>query len=276
MFFSKLSLYAIGVAGSHALPSVVRSEYAVKERHLPPISWVEKGPAPKDQTIHLQIGLKQGNEGLVEKHLTETSDPNHARYGQHLTTAEISDMIRPSDETLDLVQAWLEEHDIRDYFHNPSKDWIHVVVTTEKAEQLLRTKYSTYVNWDGASVSRTPEWSLPLHLHEHIDVVQPTNSFFRAAPQIYKPLLDNTVSVDQWWQESGAAQYSEDSADASISKLCNISFTTVKCVRALYGTLDYKVQSADKNGMYCTGLSVHGGVIGALHMANVLTISITC
>lgn len=234
------SLCAIGIAGSSALP-YLRSDYAVKETHPVPWSWSEVGPSPKDETIHLQIGLKQSNENLVEKHLLETSNPKHSRYGQHLTAAEISDMIRPSDETLELVQAWLEEHDLRNYYHNPSKDWIHVVVSTEKAEQLLQTKYRTFVNSAGEKVSRTPEWSLPLHLHEHIDVVQPTNSFFRAAPQIYKPLLSDTQATQQWWEETGAALYSEtaqEAAGASIAQLCNVSFTTPRCLRTLYGTID--------------------------------------
>ncbi len=159
-------------------------------------------------------------------------------------------MIEPSHETLELVRSWLEEHDIRDYFHNPSKDWVSVMVPVEKAEELLQTKYSTFKSWDGKTISRAPVWSLPQHLHEHIDVVQPTTSFFRAAPQIYAPLLENTAAVQEWWDQSGAAQYTETedgASGASISKICNISFTTPKCIRTLYGTIDYKPQVPDKN-----------------------------
>lgn len=242
MFYSKLSvsLCAIGIAGSSALPHL-RSDYAVKEYHPVPWTWEEVGPSPKEETIHLQIGLKQSNEDVVEKHLLETSDPKHSRYGQHLTAAEISDMIRPSDETLALVKEWLEEHDLREYYHNPAKDWIHVVVSTEKAEQLLQTKYRTFVNEAGDKISRTPEWSLPIHLHEHIDVVQPTNSFFRASPQVSAPLLGDTTATQEWWDQTGAALYSEEAqaaAGGSISKLCNETFTTPKCIRTLYGTIN--------------------------------------
>lgn len=247
MFFSKLSLplCAIGIAGASVLPHRIRSDYAVKEHHPVPFNWVESGPAPRDHTIHLQIGLKQSNEDLVEKHLLEISDPKHSRWRQHLSAAEISDMIRPSDETLELVKAWLEDHDIRQYWHNPSKDWIHLVVPIEKAEEMLQTKYSTYVHEDGTSLSRTPEWSLPLHLHPHIDVVQPTNSFFRPTPKAALPLLDDGVAVNEWWQQTGAASYSEDAqaaAGADISTLCNVSFTTPRCKRALYGTLGVSTQ----------------------------------
>ncbi len=97
MFFSKLSasLCAIGIAGTNALPSIVRSDYVytVKERHPVPLQWAEAGPAPRGQNIHLQIGLKQSNEGLIEKHLLETSDPNHERYGQHLSMVSTEPMM---------------------------------------------------------------------------------------------------------------------------------------------------------------------------------------
>jgi tripeptidyl-peptidase I len=150
---------------------------------------------------------------------------------------------------LELVRAWLEEHEIVDYTHNPSKDWIHIVVPIEKAESLLQTKYSSFKNWAGSTISRAPEWSLPRHLHEHIDVVQPTNSFFRASPDVSMPLLGDTAATEAWWEQSGAATYVEDDSEVSISKLCNVSFTTVRCLRALYGTLGYEVQSKDKNGI---------------------------
>jgi tripeptidyl-peptidase I len=64
---TKLLLCAIGIAGASALPSIVRSEYAVKERHPVPFSWVRTGEAPRGQNIQLQIGLKQSNEGAVEQ-----------------------------------------------------------------------------------------------------------------------------------------------------------------------------------------------------------------
>ncbi|KAK5169014.1 uncharacterized protein LTR77_006323 [Saxophila tyrrhenica] len=252
MYFYKLSLSlcAIGIAGTTALPPRVRSDYAVKERHPVPFNWVESGPAPREQNIHLQIGLKQSNEGQIEKHLVETSDPKHERYGQHLSLADVHNMVKPSEETLELVSAWLEDHGIREYVHNPSKDWVSVMMPIEKAEELLQTKYSTYKNWNGAEVSRAPEWSLPQHLHEHIDVVQPTTSFFRASPQTYQPLMDDANAVHQWWEQSGAARYTEtddEASGASISKICNISFTTPKCIRTLYGTIDYKPQVPGKN-----------------------------
>ena len=208
------ALFAVGISGVYALPSPAKSVYGVKERHDPPVHWIELGQPPKDDVIHLQIGLKQQNEGVIETHLLEISDPKHSRYGQHMTHAEIHDIVAPTDETINLVHAWLAEHDIANAVHSPGKDWISIVVTIEKAEQLLQTKYSVFEHSrDGTTLHRTPEWSLPLHLHEHIDVVQPTNSFFRPTADAKLPLLDGGDTGQTWFENEGKAKYDALASD---------------------------------------------------------------
>ena len=57
---------------------IARSTYAVKETHYVPRRWTQKGRAPKDQMLALQIGIKQGNFNELERHLYEgtLSDQN--------------------------------------------------------------------------------------------------------------------------------------------------------------------------------------------------------
>ncbi|KAK4545880.1 hypothetical protein LTR36_002444 [Oleoguttula mirabilis] len=261
MSINKLSasLYALGAfLGANALPSPLGSTYTLKERHAVPRAWTAVGPASKSETINLQIGLKQRNEGLVERHLVEVSDPAHARYGQHLTAAEIHDMVSPTDETIDLVHDWLMEHGISRSAMNPSKDWISIVVPIEKAEELLQTSYSSFRHSDGSTVSRAPEWSLPVHLHEHIDVVQPTTSFFKPAPNAkewgpeLKELQGNAHPIS-WWEHTGKQLYGGHGVNgtanytAAVAAACNVSFTTPLCLRTLYGTLDYTPKVPGKN-----------------------------
>lgn len=214
--------------------------------------------------VHLAIGLKQQNEGVVEEHLLQVSDPSHHRHGKHLTAAEIQDIVRPSQESQDLVKSWLEEHGISGH-HNPANDFIHVVIPIEKAEALLDTTYSKFQHEDGTVLDRAPEWSLPLHLHEHIDVVQPTTSFFRtkrSAVGSKLPMLDAPHYSDSWYKTKGPGHYGappgyghgengssigSGNGAGPISQICNISFTTPDCIRTLYGTYDYKPQVPGKN-----------------------------
>lgn len=220
-----ISLCAIGVVlGVNALPAASSASYAVKERHAVPRAWTENGAPDKSQLLNLQIGLKQRNEGVIERQLMEISDPQHSRYGKHLTASEVHDLVMPSDETVGLVQGWLREHGILGH-ESPAKDWITVIVPIEKAEELLQTKYSNYVHEDGSSISRAPEWSLPADLHEHIDVVQPTTSFFRPKPEIksWGPVKDNSPSYPMsWWEHTGQYQHHHHHNSVS-SSTCEIA-----------------------------------------------------
>jgi tripeptidyl-peptidase-1 len=253
-----ISLSAISalLGATNALPTVSSSNYQVKETHPVPRAWKATGPANKRETINLQIGLKQRNEGVVERHLMEVSDPDHKRYGQHLTAAEVADIVRPEEASIKQVHQWLVEHGIEDIDYSPAKDWISIVIPIEKAEELLQTSYTKFEHLDGHSISRAPEFSLPIHLHEHVDVVQPTTSFFKPRADVETsvsgPVLDEqTEETISWWEHTGKYKYGEHHGKGDIKdpSFCNVSFTTLDCLRTLYGTIDYKVQAADKNSI---------------------------
>jgi len=247
-----LSAFFLAVGLASALPSASRTNYAVKERHVVPRAWTSVGRAPATERIHLQIGLRQGSR--IEEHLVEISDPNHARYGQHLSADEVDAIIAPSRDSVDLVSEWLEEHGLTEGAKfTPAKDWVHLVIPIEKAESLLQTKYESYEHRNGGSISRAKEWSLPEHLHEHIDVIQPTTSFFRPEREArtFNPHLGPEVA-SSWWEAKGKHQYGPGSSSAAagnISAICNATFTTPECIRTLYGTIDYKPQAAGKNAI---------------------------
>ena len=57
----------------------------------------------------------------------------------------------------------------------------------EKAEQLFHTSYKTFRHEDDTTLSRAPEWSLPVPSHEHIDGTQPMTSFFRPKCGLFSP-----------------------------------------------------------------------------------------
>ena len=126
------------------------------------------------------------------------SDPSHERYGQHLSIHEVTDLVKPSDESLDLVHSWLEDNGIPTSHceYSPAKDWIKISLPINAIENLLDTQYSVFEHSEGGYLVRAPEWSVPKHLHEHITAIQPTTSFF--SPQklgrTFKKVLD--ISAD--------------------------------------------------------------------------------
>ncbi|KAF8860349.1 tripeptidyl peptidase-like protein [Acephala macrosclerotiorum] len=229
------------VSGS---PSERRADYAVKDRHVVPWSWTRVGPAPSQHKIQLQIGVRQGNFNELERHLYEVSDPFHPRYGQHLSKAEVNELIKPSDDTLAQVHDWLCGNGVKkeDLQYSHAKDWIKVTLPVSTVESLLDTQYSVFQHKDGSHMVRAPEWSLPMHLHEHIETIQPTNSFFQ--PKAKRTTLMRIPDLEE---SQGIVDPVIIPSKATVEQACNVTNVTPTCLRTLYGTIDYTVKSAGKN-----------------------------
>lgn len=139
-------------------------------------------------------------------------------------------MVKPTDKTSTLVHEWLRANGIEDLSYSSAKDWISVSLPVSEIERLLDTEYHVYEHEDGDQLVRTSEWSLPRHLHEHIDSIQPTTSFMRPAGQKteflqFPPWISSTYTPP---------------TNATISKVCNISSVTPECFMNLYSTKGYK------------------------------------
>lgn len=180
--------------------------------------------------LHLQIGSKQSNFDELEHHLYEVSTPENSRYGQHLSFEEVNELVKPSDETLDLVHEWLFANGASVFDHSPAKDWVNIYVDVESAERLLDTEYSVFEHEDGATLIRTPEWSLPLHLHDRIDTIQPTTAFMCTPAQS----TDYKQFASPWIPPGYKPPTNE-----TISKVCQFFPVKIECFRTLYGTIDY-------------------------------------
>ncbi|OTA93876.1 hypothetical protein M434DRAFT_395251 [Hypoxylon sp. CO27-5] len=238
-----------------------RSSYSVKERHIAPRNWARVGRAPADHEVELQIGLRQGRFNELEQHLFEVSSPSHPRYGQHLSAEEVHNLIEPDDESVALIAEWLAENGISEnsLTFSPSRDWISVTLPIGRIESLLSTEYHTFreESEDGDTFAlRASEWSLPEHLHDHVDCIQPTSSFFGASKSSPRKWNNQDTAVE--YLPSIKSSPEQRSAapilprSQSIQQVCNASDVTPTCLRTLYGTLDYKIQAADKNSMSLT------------------------
>ncbi|KAK4956928.1 hypothetical protein LTR66_013327, partial [Elasticomyces elasticus] len=210
-------------------------------------------------TVSLRIGLKQGSFNGLERHLHEVSDPEHSRYRQHLTQDEVNGLVAPHGDTLSAVHDWLEESGIRldQVGYTPAKDWIVVSLPISEIEALLDTEYHVYRNTEtGYMLVRTPQYSLPLFLHKHIDVIQPTNYFgrpealgrpFKFSHKTPMPHHDYIPPGHPW----GHGHHSGQNV-TNLTAVCNASAVTNLCLRTLYKTIDYVPQVPDKNEIAMT------------------------
>jgi len=68
---SILLTIAAAAQAAFGTPIQLRTEYAVKGAHPVPRQWTKLGRAPREQMLHLQIGVKQSQFGELERHLYE-------------------------------------------------------------------------------------------------------------------------------------------------------------------------------------------------------------
>jgi tripeptidyl-peptidase-1 len=91
--------------------------------------------------LELKIALPQPKFPELEQHLWEVSDPNHARYGAHLSKQETEALMAPHPETLDVVRKWLALHGLveEDITLSSANDWVTIRVPVGLAEEMLTT-----------------------------------------------------------------------------------------------------------------------------------------
>ncbi len=160
------------------------------------------------------------------------------------------------------MRAWLSEYQIRNLTYSSTRDWIHICVPIQLAEDLLDTKYYIFHHAaDGLTAIRSSGWSLPLHLHDHIDAIHPTNVFLntkRKSRHLERrsevlplgplglgengaPTYDELVAIDRTEFGHMVIPYIEDlPEDASASQACNRVATSPTCLRVLYGLRGYE------------------------------------
>jgi len=116
-------------------------EYKIKQQIGTPRGWVKHSTPPPDHPISLRIGLPQKNFHALEKHLYEVSDPDHNRYGQHLSKEEVEALVAPHKDSLDAIDEWLSGFGFKekDLIRSPAKDWIKITIPVSAAEKLLDT-----------------------------------------------------------------------------------------------------------------------------------------
>ncbi|KAF8622167.1 hypothetical protein AX15_007283 [Amanita polypyramis BW_CC] len=239
-------------ASAHAvLRSTSSTTYLVKEKFDTPRGWSKHSTPSSDHVISLHIGLPQPNFPSLERHLYEVSDPDHPRFGNHLTKEEVEELVAPHSGSLDAVNDWLASYGLgeNDIVRSPAKDWITIKIPVNLVEEMLDTKYHVYKyeNSDDYLV-RTTSYSLPKHIHEHIDVIQPTTSFGRFRRQRSTLYL---VEDDAQKMAASHGQIVDSKTGLTVDASCNRTIT-VKCLQQIYNAVGY-VPKATDNSIGITG-----------------------
>ena len=138
---SLLGLYfaasPVSVASSYK-----RWTHKVKESlEAVPHGWVKHAPTPPDHVLELKIALPQPYFPILEQHLWEISDPNHDRYGAHLSKEETLTLMAPHHDTLYAVDEWLASYGISEEHlsRSSARNWVTIRIPVSLAEEMLDT-----------------------------------------------------------------------------------------------------------------------------------------
>lgn len=134
-----LLVVALSFPFTAALPG--HASFRVKEVVHVPRGWVEHSQPAPDTTVVLRIGLPQPNFAVLEKNLYEVSDPEHERYGDHLSKEQVEELVRPHPESLEAVNSWLVSHGFQetDIVRSPAQDWVTIRLPVATVEKMLDT-----------------------------------------------------------------------------------------------------------------------------------------
>ncbi|KAE9386772.1 subtilisin-like protein [Gymnopus androsaceus JB14] len=202
------------------LSLILLTDLALAEQTIaPPRGWNQHSRPSPHSRVQLRIGLVQPQIDALENHLWEISDPDHERYGQHLSKASVEKLVAPRPESVQLEDT--------DVSYTPARDWVIIDVPVSLAEDMLDTNYHVWVHDDGSYVSI---FSII------IDLIQPTTMFAR-------------------FSGMKTTMYRTKDKLALVKMLndnCN-RVVTLECLEVLYNTSSYSPQSVSANSIGITG-----------------------
>ncbi|KAH8982928.1 subtilisin-like protein [Lactarius hatsudake] len=219
-----------------------------------PNNWHSLGHPSNQTTIDLHLALKSHREDALVEALYEVSDPQHSRYGAHLSKEQVAEVVAPHPDTLELVTSWLGHHDIP-----PSSismtlggNWLRVVgVSVSHANRILGASYRLYQHVEtNDTVVRTISYSLPEVLHGHIQTIVPTTYFSSSLTEAMRPRMHISTAVETR-KKAGSGLSSRDEDGMTPSYL-----------RTLYRTSGYAPKATDRNAL---GIAGYGGQFPSPH-----------
>ena len=140
-----------------------------------------------------------------------------------LLRPQAQQLVAPTQESVDAVNAWLKENGIIAETISPSGDWLSFGVPVSKANKLFDADFSVFKHDDtGIEAVRTLSYSIPAELQGHLDLVHPTVTFPNPMGQL--PVLQMPMPDISSVQNLSAR---------AIASSCS-SRVTPACLQAIY------------------------------------------
>ncbi|KAJ7927036.1 family S53 protease [Mycena leptocephala] len=210
-----------------------------------PAGFAHIGTVSPDEEITLRIALVHSDiVGLQEKTYA-VSDPTSAQYGQHLTTEEVEEFVKPLPATLSPVSAWLTAHGLTPTSILPFNDVLQITLPVSEANALLAADFRAFTHVaSGTRSIRTLSYAVPAALQAHIRFVHPTIAF---VPPLRAPRVA-PIKVNHTRHSKAVQRRASDAVPASCAFDTNPS-----CLQGVFGIPSAKANNSASNVLGVAG-----------------------
>ncbi|KAJ7671081.1 peptidase S8/S53 domain-containing protein [Mycena rosella] len=210
-----------------------------------PAAFAHVGTVSLDEEITLRIALAQSDiVGLQEKTYA-VSDPTNALYGQHLTTEEVAEFVKPPPATFSAVSRWLAAHGLTPTSVSPLNDVLQITLPVGEANALLAADFRALTHVaSGTRSVRTLSYAVPAPLQAHIRFVHPTVAF---VPPLRVPGVAS-INVNHTRRFTPVERHASDAIPAS----CAFD-TNPLCLQAVFGIPSAKANHSASNVLGVAG-----------------------
>ncbi|KAL8757953.1 MAG: hypothetical protein Q9184_004074 [Pyrenodesmia sp. 2 TL-2023] len=224
-----------------AAPSSTSELAPLENLQTIPQGWRQGRSPSASHRLRFRIALKQENAFQFEQHVLAISDPDHPKYGEHMSREDLKKMLQPSSAASNAILGWLHAEGVPSSDIENTGDWINFYVSAIEAERIMHTKFYFYTNSiNNMERIRTLHYSVPKALHRYVHMIQPTTRFGQVSPQ------RSTISEHFTLGESksdATARYSGSSLNVTF---CNTTVTP-QCLRDLYHVGNFRGTASNGN-----------------------------
>jgi tripeptidyl-peptidase-1 len=175
--------------------------------------------------VTFTIALARQNIDQLESKLLEVSTPGSPSYGKHWDSDDIDAFFAPSSDAVSSVVDWLTSQSISSY--QVGGAFVDFLADLSTANALLNASYNYYTNGWLTEV-RTPSYSIPSSLGQHVALVDP-GTYLASAKQIRRatPPRRATIKGKQ-----------DTPVRTSVDAACETSITP-SCLKRMYNVGSY-------------------------------------
>lgn len=141
-----------------------------------PLGFQEIGKPSADARTRLIVVLKSQNMEKLTAEMESRSDPRSPIYGNYFTVQQVSEMTKPSVESIAVVVKWLNQYGIRQIEQGGADEILLVTATIAQVERAFGVSMKAYSGPNRVVYLRSMDaYSVPEEVAKHVMVVEGIN-----------------------------------------------------------------------------------------------------